>query len=70
MDVCRQNYQICITFTAIPKYDHRYKIVQCYANLCQHIILVKQLNREDNSISFELLMMKIDQIFIKLRDLL
>ena len=69
-DVFRQNYRICITVTAILKYDHRYKIVPCYVSLGKHIILMKQLNGEDNKVSFELLMMKIDQIFIQLCDLL
>ena len=62
----KQNYQICMPFTAILKYDQRYKILQCYVSLCKHIIWVEQLNREDNSVSCELLLMKIDQILIKL----
>ena len=65
-----QNYWICITFTAILKYDHSYKIVECYASLCKHIILIKHRNREDSKGSFELLMVKIYQLFIKLLYLL
>ena len=64
LGVFRQNYQICITFTAILKYNHRYRIVQCHTSLCKHVIWMKQLNREDNNVLFDLLMMKIDQLFI------
>ena len=50
--------------------NHSYKIVQCYMILCKHIILMKQLNSKDNKVSFDILMMKIDQILIKLDDIL
>ena len=46
----RQKFPLCATFTmftAILKYDHSYKIVQFYASLCNHIIWMKQLNKED-----------------------
>ena len=51
---------------ASNKHDHSYKIFQCNASFCATIILVSQLlcNREDNKASFELLMMKIDQILL------
>ena len=58
LDVLNQNYQKYITFTAILKYDHSYKIVQCHVSLCKHIILMKQLNRKENMVSSELLMIK------------
>ena len=38
--------------------------------VCSKHILMEQLNREDNKISCELFLMTIDQIFIKLPDLL
>ena len=70
LDIFMQNYRICAPFTAIIKYDHSYKIRQCYVGLCKHIILEEQLNREVNKVSFQLLLMKIYQNVIKLHDLL
>ena len=55
-----QNYQICMPFAAILKYDPSYKILQCYVSLYNHIILVEKLNREGNKVSCEILLMKID----------
>ena len=66
LDAFRQHYRI---FTAILKHDHSYK-VQCYVSLCKHSIVMKQLNSEDNKISLELIMMNINQRFIKLHNLL
>ena len=69
LDVFRQNYRICVTFTAILKHDHSYKI-HCDVSLCKHSILMKQLNRENKKVSFKLWMMKINQRLIKLHNLL
>ena len=56
-------------FTTILKYDPSYKILKCDVSLCKHIF-VEQLITEDDHVSFELLMMKIDEILIKLNGLL
>ena len=56
--VFRQIYRICMPFTVILKYGHTYKILPYDVNLCKHIILVEQIHRDDNNISFEILMVK------------
>ena len=66
----KANLPNCMPFIAIIKYDYNYKILHIYVGLCKHIILLEQLNRGDNTVSFELLRIKIYQILIKLDDLL
>ena len=48
-------YGICVTQPSILA-----GLLQCYVSLYKHIILVEQLNREDNMVSCELLLMEID----------
>ena len=61
--------KMCYLYCVL-KYDHSYKIVPCYASLCKYIIVMKQLNRKDNKVSFEILMMTVDQILSKLHGIL
>ena len=67
--IFREDYRKSVPFTASIKVYHYhvmlvYKILQCYVSVCKHIIFVEQIKREDNKVSFELLIMKINQILI------
>ena len=52
LDVFRQIYRKCVTFSPSIKVHPTYKILQCYVSLCIHIMLVEQLNRNDNNFTF------------------
>ena len=65
----RHDYWKYALFSASIKFYHCYKILQCYVIFCKYIILVEQMQREDK-VSFGLLMIRIDQILIKVHNLL
>ena len=68
LDGYRQNYIKCMAFTAICN-GHSCTLLQGYASLFKHIIVVAKLNTGDK-VSLSVIMMKIDQILIKLNNLL
>ena len=44
--------------------------IKCYVSLCKYTILLVHRYSEDNKVSLEILVMKIDQILSKLYELL
>ena len=70
LNLFMQNYRKRITFTEIRNYDLSYKNSPVLCEFMQIYYLMKQLNKKENKVSFEILMIKIDQILIKLHDIL
>ena len=56
----------CVSVLASIKFHPTYKIFQCYVTFWQIYYFCGTIRGEDNKFSFEMLMMKIDQILIYL----